>query len=137
MKNKIEVPLLFIVIGIIANIVFWLFFPSTYLKDGIYVTTRIGFLYPLHYIMPYYTLKLYLTRYGFFVNSAGKCVAAIGVITLIELILRVLGYIRSAHIVTIWWILGVGSLAVIMIAYTIDNLLYEVKFEITSENNEH
>lgn len=122
------------VIGIVLNIAFWICLPNTYLKDGMYITTKPGIIYPLHIIMPYYMTKLFLTRYGFFTSSSNRCIVAIGVICGLEIAFRLLGYIRAAHLVTMWWCLGLASICLTLVSYVLDNLLYEVKFEVATKN---
>lgn len=127
--KKTELTLVSMVIAMVITIGLWMIMPNTYVMDGDYIKTSHGYLNLLHYIVFYYMIKIFLTRLGFFIHSANKNLISIGVATLIEVVLKILSFIRKGQGVTKWWVFGLVMVAVYCVIYGIDILLYDVKFE--------
>lgn len=133
MKKKLELTLVCMLVLIIFLIITWSVLPNTYIRDGEFTVTKIGLMRPIHMIVYYYVIKLYLTRFGYFMNKGNICSIAIAVALVFESAFRILSYIRSGQCVTVWWTLGVISIVLIVAFNYIDDVLYEVKYEAYEE----
>ncbi|WP_275372478.1 hypothetical protein [Clostridium tertium] len=114
---------------IVAASIVWIFMPNTFILDGDYKLTKLGIIRPFHYIAIYYIIKLFLTRIGFIVHTSTKSLIGFGISIGLEIIFRLLAYVRSGQLVTKWWILGLVALVGAIICYAIDCVAYDVKFE--------
>lgn len=132
-KQKTELTLTFLKIICVLFVIVWFFMPNTYIKDGDYITTKLGLLRPFHYFTLYYLIKLYLTRIGFFIYDASKSLIGVAATISLDIIFRIFAYIRSAQLVTKWWVIGLVLTIMYVAIYLLDTVVYDVTFEDTTQ----
>lgn len=131
-KQKQEWTLIALKVIAILFIIVWFCMPNTYIKDGEYTVTKLGLLRVFHYVALYYMVRLYLTRIGFFIHDSTKYMIGLSSAISLDIIFRTFGFIRSAQLVTRWWIWGLVLALLYLAIYFLDTVAYDVTFEDTT-----